>query len=224
MASDAGRDDGSTVVLVHGLYMGPWAMTYLARRLRKAGLATLCVSYPTLRAGLPESADALAHQIDSLAAATVHYVAHSLGGLLVRHLFHRHPDRAPGRVVTLGTPHGGSYVGRWLQDHSFLGWVLGRSGPMGLLGGVPPWDGSHELGVIAGNVNLGLGQGIPSLPRPNDGTVTVQETGLAGAVDQIVLPVTHTGLLVSRTVADQVIAFLQNGRFVHGQGAAAHSR
>jgi hypothetical protein len=134
---------------------------------------------------------------------------------LVRYLFQRYPTQRPGRVVTLGTPHQGSHVARWLATEPLLQWVLGHSGPWGVLGDAPPWNGSHELGVIAGDVHLGLGQLFPGLPRPNDGTVAVEETRLAGAADRIVLPVTHTGLLLSRQVLGQVLSFLKDGRFMH---------
>ena len=196
--------------------MGPWAMLYLARRLGEASLATVRVSYPTLGAKLCDSADHLAQTVARVRSPTVHFVAHSLGGLLIRHLFHRHPEQRPGRVVTLGTPHQASYVARWMAGHGPLRHLLGKTGHEGSLGDAPPWTGSHEMGVIAGNLHLGLGQVVPGLPRPNDGTISVEETRLRQAKDHLVLPLTHTGLLVSRTVANQTIAFLNTGRFLHG--------
>lgn len=215
MVPDPHTLEGATVVLVHGLYMGPWAMGYLDHGLRAAGLTVVRADYASVGATLPESADRLARYLARVRGDSVHFVAHSLGGLVVRHLFHRYPDQRPGRVVTLGTPHQGSHVARWLAAQPGLGWVLGHSGPAGALGGAPPWNGSHQLGVIAGDVHLGLGQLFPDLPRPNDGTVAVEETGLAGAADRIVLPVTHTGLLLSRQVLGQVLSFLKDGHFVH---------
>ena len=216
MVPELEPDDGVTVVLVHGLYMGPWAMGYLGRRIAETGFATVRFSYATLHASLPDSADSLAGQLEALCSDSVHFVGHSLGGLLIRHLFHRYPEQRPGRVVTLGTPHQGSYVARWMSAHGPLGQLLGRSAPQGSLGDAPPWAGSHDLGVVAGSRHLGLGQLVPGLPRPNDGTVSVEETRLKQAKDHIVLPVTHTSLLFSPTVAEQTLAFLNTGRFLHG--------
>jgi len=200
-------------VLIPGLYMGGWAVAYLARRLQAAGWRTRRFSYPTLAGTLPENADRLARALGTLEAATVHLVAHSLGGLVVRHLFNRHPRQRPGRIVTLGTPHQGSYVARWLDVRPRLRGLLGKSGPEGLLGGAPAWRPGLELGLIAGTLSLGLGRLAPGLPLPNDGTVALAETRLARATDHIALPVSHTGLLLSASVARQVGTFLAKGQF-----------
>ena len=85
-------------------------MFLLARRLRRHGFAVHAFSYPSARADLTANAARLARFLDALDAATVHLVGHSLGGILIRALFHFHPNRKPGRIVTLATPHGGSRV------------------------------------------------------------------------------------------------------------------
>jgi hypothetical protein len=93
--------------------------------------------------------------------------------------------------------------------------LLGQSVQNGLLGNVPPWLGSHDLGVIAGSLRMGIGMIIPGVPRPSDGTVAVEETRLEGMADHIVLPVSHFGMLLSSGVAKQTIHFLSNGFFKH---------
>ena len=80
-------------------------------------------------------------------------------------------------------------------------------------GGVIAGGGAVRGGVIAGDRAFGMGRLIGPLPKPNDGTVTVAETRLPGATDHIVLPVTHLSMLWSGAVADEVIAFLRDGRF-----------
>jgi hypothetical protein len=67
--------------------------------------------------------------------------------------------------------------------------------------------------VVAGTLPIGLGRLIGPLPGPNDGVVTVEETGIAGMADRLVLPVSHSAMLVSARVADCVAAFLHEGRF-----------
>ena len=54
------------------------------------------------------------------------------------------------------------------------------------------------------------------MPAPNDGVVTVTETECEAACHRIVLPINHTGMLLSRRVARQTGAFLRDGRFDHG--------
>ena len=71
--------------------------------------------------------------------------------------------------------------------------------------------------MIAGNSGRGLGRFFGRLSGANDGTVAITETLLPGMADHIVLPTSHSGMLLSPAVSRQVIAFLRAGRFVHGQ-------
>jgi pimeloyl-ACP methyl ester carboxylesterase len=201
------------VVLIHGLYMRPWTLRLLDLRLQAAGLATHRFGYPSLAARPAEVADRLAAYLRSVGGDRVHLVAHSLGGLVLHHLFQRHRPQRTGRVVTLGTPHLGSAVAVGLRGRG-LGGLLGRSIEQGLLGDVPPWDETRELGVIAGSLGLGLGRLLGGLCGPNDGTVAVAETCIPAARAHRVLPVSHTGLLVSGRVARETASFLLSGAFL----------
>lgn len=202
------------VVLVHGLYLGGWSMALLDRSLRRRGYVIRRFSYATVRADIPASADRLHLFLAGLRAEEIHLVCHSLGGLVVNQLFHRHPGQRPGRVVTLGTPHNGSHVARRLSATRWLRWLLGRSiEGRQLLDGRPAWPRERPLGVIAGSRGIGLGALVPGLPAPNDGTVTVAETRAPEAQDHVTLPVTHSSMLWSAAVARQVASFLETGRF-----------
>ncbi|HYQ90559.1 MAG TPA: alpha/beta fold hydrolase [Candidatus Competibacteraceae bacterium] len=209
-----------TIVLVHGLYMHGACLALLARRLSQQGYRTRLFTYPSLRQTLADSALALATLIRSAETPVVHLVAHSMGGLLVRHLLACAPTLPPGRVVTLGTPHQGSCVARKLGAGR-LRFMLGHSIERGLLGDLPPWPVDRELGSIAGTLNVGLGRLFGPVPDPADGTVTVAETCLAGMRDHICLPISHTGMLFSPLVAEQVSAFLATGRFIHRSDVSA---
>jgi pimeloyl-ACP methyl ester carboxylesterase len=206
-----------TVVLIHGLYLHGFCMSLLARRLRRAGYRTLFFSYPSLGKTVPDSAHLLAQRLADLNLPVVHFVAHSLGGLVVRYLVAAMPTLPPGRVVTLGTPHQGSQVARVLSSSKWRR-VLGRS-EQGLLGELPPWPAERELGSLAGTLNVGVGKWITPIAEPADGTVTVAETRLPGMTDHISLPVSHTAMLLSPTVAVQVRHFLATGRFYRQEAA-----
>lgn len=206
-------DHRPPVVLVHGIYMGAWAMLYLAHGLRRLGWTCRRFGYASVRRSPVENSERLALYLRALEAPGVHLVAHSLGGLLVRHLVHQDPAPRLGRVVTLGTPHQGSYAGRFLYRHRLLRPLLGRSIERGVLGDLPPWPPDHPLGNIAGTRRLGLGQLVPGLPVPNDGTVALEETRLGCARDHLELPLTHTALLLCPVVVRQVDRFLRHGRF-----------
>ena len=148
-------------------------------------------------------------------ADTIHLVGHSLGGILIRALFHYHPDQKPGRLVTLGTPHQGCQVAQNLNRYRVWRWLMGRSVAQ-LLQGVPQaWPvPARDIGVISGNRSIGMGRLLcRGLPTPNDGLLTAPETSLAKARARV-LPTSHTGMIYARQVAEQVSCFLRTGRFV----------
>jgi len=201
-----------TVVLVHGLWLGAWAMACLQRRLRRCGYRCVCYSYPSSARTLAGNAAQLQEFLSRVPGETVHFVGHSLGGLLILQLFKEHPGQRPGRIVTLGTPHQGSFAARRLAGTRIGSRLLGAALPA-LAHGLALAPAGRETGVIAGNLNFGLGWLIPGIARPNDGTVAVAETHLPGAGDTRVVGASHTALLFSARAARYVCAFLKRGRF-----------
>ncbi len=201
------------VICLHGLFFNGQEMFLLRRRLERAGYRTLRFHYPSRRLSPPAAAARLARLLLDLEAERVHFVAHSLGGLVLRHLFHQQPLLPPGRSVTLGTPHQGSRAARALARHRPGRWLLGASIRQGLLGDLPPWPANRELGIIAGTLPVGLGRLVCELPLPNDGAVALEETHLPGASGHVMVRTTHLGLLFSPLCADLAIEFLRFGRF-----------
>ncbi|MCR4300401.1 MAG: alpha/beta fold hydrolase [Sulfuricaulis sp.] len=204
-----------SVVLVHGLWFPGCLLTVLGRQLRRQGFKIYIFSYPSVRSDLIDNAARLSRFLETLDADTVHLVGHSLGGILIRALFQNHPRQKPGRVVTLGTPHGGSRVAAHLSQHVIWRRVMGK-GTAQLLAAVPQqWAAPPcDVGAICGTRSLGIGRFlVRHLPRPNDGLLTVKESAYPAALEHLALPVSHTGMLFSRTVARQVGAFLKHGHF-----------
>ncbi|MHB8536091.1 MAG: esterase/lipase family protein [Sulfuricaulis sp.] len=204
-----------TVVLLHGLWLPAYCLWPLARRLECRGFAVHRYAYASVRVDLTTNAARLARFLSEIDADCVHLVGHSLGGVLIRALFHDHPDQKPGRIVTLGTPHGGSRVARHLSRHVLWRRALGRGVAQLLSGDVHDWAlPAREIGVISGTHSFGMGRFLyPGLPRPNDGLLAGEECALPGARDSLALPVSHTGMLFSRRVAIQLGHFLQHGMF-----------
>src|SRR5574337_322747 len=204
-----------TVVFVHGLYMTGLELSLLRLRVGQAGFKTHQFNYHTVLEPVRANAQRLADYIAGLKAESVHLVGHSLGGLVILRMFESGAGIPPGRVVLLGAPVKGSRTARELVA-KHLGWILGQSGPDGLVEEYDPnWNGQRELGVIAGTGGFGLNPLRPDLPEPHDGLVSVEETRLAGATDYTEIKTTHTGLLFNPEVAEQAITFLQNKRFRH---------
>jgi pimeloyl-ACP methyl ester carboxylesterase len=215
----------TVVVYVHGLWLNGWESLLLRRRLsRQLSCDTLSFRYSSVDVGLRENARALAEFLTQIRADTLHLVGHSMGGLVILELFEngiavdgdspRGAVLPPGRIVLLGVPARGSRAARNLAQWPIGRRILGRTAEEVLL---PEhrrcWQAARELGVIAGNMPAGLGRFMGSFDTPSDGTVLVEETLIEGAKDRLILRTTHSGMLYSRHVAEQIASFLGEGRF-----------
>jgi pimeloyl-ACP methyl ester carboxylesterase len=210
----------SGVVLLHGLGSNRATMAFIDRALVRAEYKTLRLSYPSRRLKLADLADGLAPNISTFAETLdgpLHFVTHSLGGLVVRSLLDRHLPKVMGRVVMLGPPNGGSELADLVMQLRLGGVLLGKVGDdLSTRRGerVQPQTLPYELGIIAGNRPID-----PLFPRliiklPNDGKVSVAATKLAGMKDHLTLPVSHTLMIVSPKVMRQVVGFLRTGQFL----------
>ncbi len=209
-------DNSGLVVFVHGLWMTGVDMWWLRRGMMRHGYRVKQFSYPAVRCDVKQNAVRLNAFLEKhgRGVEVIHLVGHSLGGLVIRQMFHDFPAQKPGRIVTLGTPHSGSAIAHLFNRSRPGRWVLGKSTIRGLLGDMPPWQGVRELGVIAGTKDHGIGRAFCALPQPNDGTVAVEETRLPGMTDHIELSVAHSGMLLSTEVIRQASYFLGQGCFV----------
>jgi pimeloyl-ACP methyl ester carboxylesterase len=156
----------------------------------------------------------LADFVRELDVPEVHFVGHSLGGLVIHRFLERFPEQPPGRVVFLGTPSVASRAAEYASRFAPIAHLMGQSVAEELL---QPrerrWTHADPLGIVAGTQPLGLGQLLAHFQEENDGTVSVSETRLPGATDHIVLPVSHLGMLVSARVAHETGLFLTQGHF-----------
>lgn len=224
-ASSATRDvpnphqnTATTVILVHGLWTPAAVLIPHGRWLRRLGYHALRFGYPSVRATLAQNAESLRHFVAAASGSEIHLVGHSLGGLVILDMLRQEADPRLRRVVLLGTPCVDSHCVRRLVRVAGMPTLLGRSINEWLARGpgatVAP-QLAIEVGVLAGTRSVGLGRVVRSLPRPNDGVVTLAEARLPGAADFIALPVAHSEMLVSQRCATQVAAFLESGRFLH---------
>jgi pimeloyl-ACP methyl ester carboxylesterase len=208
------------VVLVHGLWMHGAVMQWMARRIARAGFEVHCYSYPSVRMSLAGNARRLAAYCQTLNAKPLHLAGHSLGGLLIARMLDEPHRLDIGRVVLMGAPFVDSFAARRLCRVRIGSIAVGASIAEWLRGARPEAFVKHDVGVIAGNRGMGLGVMMaPDLPAPHDGTVSVAETIVPGARDTIVLPVTHTQMVMSSRVVRQVCEFLRRGNFLHGERA-----
>jgi hypothetical protein len=203
------------VVYVHGLWLGGQESIMLRRRLATALKAgTHAFSYPSMSSNVTDNALALRRFLVTIPAGTLHLVAHSLGGLVVLRMFELGVQLPPGRIVLLGSPVQGSRSAERLVRLPFGRRLLGRTAGETLLGSPARlWNGARDLGVIAGDMPVGIGRLLGPMRARNDGTVLVEETVLPGARQSLVMKVSHSRMPFSAVVARQIAGFLQDGRF-----------
>lgn len=202
------------IVLVPGLWMPSSALCLQSHWLQKY-FPTFRFHYPSVRGNLTCNSRRLAAFCENFPADKIHFVSHSLGGLVTLATLRECTKIPVGRVVLLGVPVAGNQVARTLAEARILRGLLGKS-MIEWLAQTPRDDRINcEIGVIAGSKSIGASRLFVPIPCPNDGVVTVSESALAGAKDSIVLNVSHSGMLLSRLVADQIGAFLMTGVFRH---------
>ena len=214
--SSSARD---CVVLLHGLARVSNSMGELEVKLTKADFSVANVNYSSRKHHIDFlSYEAVGRGINECLEVKhekIHFVTHSLGGILVRYYFEERNLANLGRVVMLGPPNQGTELVdklRYIPGFSFLGPTglrlgTGANSVLRELGPV-----SYEVGVIAGTRNI-TPLGFFLLDRPNDSVVTVESTKVEGMSEHITLPVTHTLMMRNNKVIDHTINFLRFGHF-----------
>ena len=196
-------------------------MRPLALRLERSGYRVHNLGYSSTRSDPRALVDWLSGEVAARCAGArrVHFVGHSLGGILARALLARQRPAGLGRVVLLAPPNRGSEWVDWLGDWPLFEALLGPTaralgtGPESLPNQIPAPD--YELGVIAGTGSLNpVGDAL--LEGDHDGTVRVENARLSGMRDFLTLPVSHTFIMRSPQVARHVLRFLREGRFDGG--------
>jgi len=220
-ASDRAGVSHGTVVLLHG-FAGLSVMSRpQARMLRRAGFETREVGYDSWGKSLSQICDRLVPRVARIAEKSdgpVHFVGHSMGGLVIRALLSVWRPAHLGHVVMLGTPNAGSEIADFVDSWTLLRPILGQAGAAlvtrrgasveALLG---PID--YSLGIIAGDWHM---PGTPFsrlFPGAHDGKVSIASTWLPDAADHIVLSLPHTMLLYHPLALRAVRHFLIHGRF-----------
>jgi pimeloyl-ACP methyl ester carboxylesterase len=210
----------SGVILLHAIARTSRSMNAMETALKTSGFATLNLDYGSRR----EPLDRLAGEIHSAIVdftgtidGPIHFVGHSMGGLLARVYLATHRPLRLGRVVMLGTPNRGSEVADLLRGLAIYRAIYGPAGQQlstqldATLQALPTID--YPVGIIAGNRSIDPISSSFVLPKPNDGKVSVASTKLEGMTDHIIVGASHPMLARKPLAIAQTIAFLRSGRF-----------
>lgn len=214
------------VITLHGLMRTRGAMADLGAALETdESWSVLHFTYASSRNHPHEHAESLARVIEHLEAVDrVHFVAHSLGNIVVRYYLGERlrgchgncPVPEIGRMVMLGPPNQGSDLARRFEHQFLFRTLAGESGQQ-LGGGWAMLESrlatpSGEFGILAGGTGTPAGYN-PLLPGDDDMVVSVAETRLAGAIDFRVVPILHTWMMSDPQVQTLTRHFLQTGSF-----------
>lgn len=213
-----------TVVLLHGFGGLPVMNVPQSRMLRRAGFEARELGYDSWGRTLREVCDRLSPRVARIAAKApgpIHFVGHSMGGLVIRALLNIWRPVELGHVVMLGTPNAGSEVADFVESMPVLRPILGKAAPAlvtrrsnaieTLLGPV-----DYSLGIVAGDWRTPTPTLSRLIPGPNDGKVSVASTRLDEAADHILMPVPHSLMMYHPDVHREVRHFLRHGRFSAG--------
>jgi len=211
----------ATVILIHGLMGNTVNMKRIEWDLRRQGYHTINLAYPSRRASIAELSERyLAPAIERVPPGeTVHFVAHSMGAILVRQYLCAHSITNLGRVVMIAPPNHGSEIVDWCRRSSMVRRFLG---PAGCSLGTSIRDlpqclcvREMDVGVIAGDRTLNP-CGWFLFSGPCDGTVSVESARLQGMRDFLVVHGSHTLMLWKPSVVREVRSYLETGRFARG--------
>lgn len=208
------------VIVLHGIAKTNRITYLLSKRIANAGFDVYNITYPSTKFTIQELADFLNNKINELSInkkKRVNIVGHSMGGLITRVYINKYKPKNIHRVVMIGTPNHGSELADKLKDWKIYKLKFGTKSGRQL--GTDLEGLSEELGKV--NYDLGIIAGISKtspilslmLPNDDDGIVSVESTKLDGMKEHIIMNFAHTPGIMYKSVADQTINYLKNGKF-----------
>ncbi len=205
------------VILIHGLGRSALSMKRMEWILARAGYQTINLSYPSRHFRVEKLAeDYLQPALETRTvqqASKIHFVTHSMGGIILRHYLSNHTVDNLGSTVMLAPPNQGSELVDELKRHAVGRWILGPGGSelgtatMDLPKQLGPTD--FNLAVIAGDRSFNPWFSR-ILPGPNDGKVSVENTKVEGMKQFLLVHNSHTWMMWRLKTIRQAMFYLQH--------------
>lgn len=210
------------VILLHGLARTPHSLDKMEHALRQGGFIPVNLGYPSrqkpIEALAVEAIPPALARCEEADAHTIHFITHSLGGLLVRYYLSVRRIPELGRVVMLSPPNRGSEAADILHQKDYYRWLNGPAGqqlvtgPRGIAARLGPV--TYPVGVITGNRHAFFDAWLArQIPGADDGKVAVERAKVDGMTEFLVLPYSHPFIMNAHEVIAQSLHFLRHGRF-----------
>ena len=198
----------ATVIILHGLSRSMASMRRLAKYVGEGGFNPVLIDYPSGETTIERLADGIFSELPP--ADKLHFVGHSLGGVLSVRVAKMLPEARRGRIVQLGAPNFGSEIA---QRASIFGKLIGPA-----LAELVPHSGEDtvglDIGAIAGTAAIPAYGLITGIEGENDGKVSVASAwGNAPEGKRISFRVAHSIMMQDRRVIDATVTFLKTGSF-----------
>ena len=210
------------IILLHGLARTKKSMSKMASVFKDYGYLAVNVDYPSRAYEISYLSQtyippAISECMES-DVAKIHFVTHSMGGILVRHYLAKNSLSELGRVVMLSPPNRGSEVVDKLRNAPGFTALNGPAGhELGTDNNSMPNNlgaANFDLGVITGNMSINLILSM-LIPGDDDGKVSIERAKLEGMKDFLVMPHSHPFIMQQDDVIEQTMHYLQKGYFIH---------
>ncbi len=209
------------VILLHGLARSSRSMKKMARFFQQKGYAAINAGYPSTTLPVEKCADYLAqaiHLASSQNFSRIHFITHSLGGIVLRYTFRSQVPDNIGKVVMLSPPNHGSEIVDTLGSWKLFQWINGPAGQQltTFHDSIPNTLGAAiaSTGIITGDRHAFFDKWFSSLIKgDNDGKVSVESARLENMRDFLVVHESHPFIMNAQSVLEQSLYFIQHGRF-----------
>lgn len=206
------------IILIHGIFRTNSCMKKIAKFFENKNYKTLNIEFPSTKYDILSLAKIIHPQLKDFAqqVTKIHFIGHSLGGLIIRTYLNSYKLENLGRVVMLGTPNQGSEISDFLQDFYIYKKLYGPSGQQlitdqskfkNIFGSV-----NYELGIIAGISKFNF-IANKIIGKESDGRVSVISTELEGMKEHITIKSSHVGLTSNKKTWHLTANFIETGSF-----------
>lgn len=213
------------VVILHGIFRTAWSMRLIEIYLRWRGYDTLNLTYPSNRHDLATLSDLVGKRIEASekfqSAADVHFVTHSMGGLITRYILNTHPaiKVKTRNIVMMVPPNQGSETADYIVSNAWMKCIFeyfsGPAGPQLTTAYAVNYPSiSGTIGIIAGvRSSNPLAKLVFSKDQQHDGTISHDRMRLDGIGEVLSVKASHTSIVCSLSAMRQTVYFLQDGQF-----------